>query len=218
HLGARLALPALLVFSIAFGICFDFVSRQVSRWTIALKLMLIAMFATGSFAATDPTYSSLNVHLQRYQWIERELESLSENRNILIIGSGAVHWNVLGYNSIPFERALIGAENIALQQRLGTYDDIYVIQYGSIIDTGKEYLDTLNQGYDLGPAFQLESVIETSIFPFQKTIISRLQAIKIGEIRREGGPKNYRKKYQTEQRFDTEVPPHQLEAWIKYLP
>ncbi|MDQ8203457.1 glycosyltransferase family 39 protein [Pelagicoccus sp. SDUM812003] len=182
---SRLAIPLLTVFALATGWAYH---AGGNRAPMLRALVAGAIFASCiySFPVTSQArYTKTNLPSLRFEWAQAELSGLI-GKDDLVVGGPTRLWSAHKIPAIPIRRAVLGIEPLSLHLRLSTYDDIFVIQHLHHEFANGEIVPTINAGNDLGPAFKLEPIAETSTYPFNLTRLSRLVAIDLQEVEKIG--------------------------------
>ena len=193
---SRLAIPFLLLLSIAFGLASNLLmtAKPHLKWLLILTPSLCWAITLPIINSAE--YTKNNPYVNRFEWVLSNLDQ-KETENILIISNEVRLYSSIDLNSIPIKRAIMGALLIDYHLKIGTYDAIYVVQSGFYQLSGDSISSHLHSGQELGPAFELDPVDTSSFHPFNMTTFSRLRRIDMDKIFETGGIDEYRSKYLT---------------------
>lgn len=191
---SRLALPVLSLGTIAIGIAHNHLAkkRPYLRW---IAPAIIALSAIYSFPVSSRAeYSKLSLQSRQFEWLLKD-SGIKIDQNDLVIGGLARIWSTYQIPAIAIKRAIYNWESLKLHHELKTYDNIFVVQQLHSTLADGHITEQLNSGNDLGPAFELETLAETSIYQYNLTRISRLTKVKPDAIEEVGGSKTYHNLY-----------------------
>ena len=193
---SRLAIPFLLLLSIAFGLASSLLisAKPHLKWLLILMPSLCWVITLPIINSAE--YTNNNPYVNRFKWVQSNLNP-KEHENVLIISNEVRLYSSIDLNSIPIKRAIIATQLIDYHLKIGTYDGIYVVQSGSYQISGGSISSRLNSGYDLGPAFELDLIAASSFHPFNMTKLSRLRRIDMDKVFETGGIDKYRSRYLT---------------------
>ena len=193
---SRLAIPFLLLLSIAFGLASNLLMavKPHLKWLLLLTPSLCWAITLPIINSAE--YTKNNPYVNRFNWTLSHLD-LKKTENILIISNEVRLYSSIDLNSIPIKRAIMGALLIDHHLKIGTYDAIYVVQSGFYQISNDSISTHFHSGQELGPAFELEPIATSSFHPYNTTKLSRLKKINIDKISEAGGIKKYRSKYLT---------------------
>lgn len=169
-------MPFLLLLTACAAIATAHLFRHSSKTRpIAVAIMMAsALVATHSYAGTR--YTSNNKLKERSERII-EFANRQPQPNNLYISKYTQIFELHGFHNIRFERAIAFSNRVLLHKTIGTYDNVYVIQNGRVRFEEGRAEETLLEGNDLAPIYELETIEKFSTIPYHFTRISRVVAI-----------------------------------------
>ncbi len=175
----RLSLPLNLWLVLAVVIVVAETFRQKWIWRL-----LMALTGLGMFAYSLPTMSRHDYSMDYYvgremQW-RREFIAAHPEKDYLFIDNDAIIWITHLVSGTPVRQALERKGIMLFNFRNHTFSAIYVFQRFDV-DPATGRL-VVQKEYDLGPDYQLEPYWERRFTPMLISRISRVVAIKDGEL------------------------------------
>ncbi len=166
---SRLSLPLWLFMLISLSI---FLSSLEQRYRfIPVALLTLAFVHALPIMAAHP-YSNRNLAANRYKWAESVIGEKLNSRTLVISNLIRMYQN-RRIPSFDIRRVNYAIANLDLHIYLNTYESIYVIQHGVY----KNFQSEISDGFKLDPMYQLETVEETSLYPYNFTRISRIVGV-----------------------------------------
>ncbi|MEM9160568.1 MAG: hypothetical protein AAGB46_16090 [Verrucomicrobiota bacterium] len=170
----RLTLPIWLILIISSACCLAYIASNVKRWFPPLIVSTAVLYALPIMNAH--IYTKRIPFNQRYDWVEQNLNPLLSENSLVITNYTRIYQN-MGIASMGVQRTLGRAEGLLTYLDMDVWDKVYVIQNGHLgLEDGK-VVSLMNRGYDLGPAFELETIDQISLFPYNFIRISELKSI-----------------------------------------
>jgi hypothetical protein len=152
-----------------------------SRWTWRV---LLALTGVGLFSYSLPTMArhdySLDYYVGREMEWRREFIAAHPEKDYLFIDNDAIIWITHLVSGTPIQQALNHKGIMIFNFRNHTFSAFYVFQrYDVDPATGRL---VVQKDFDLGPDYQLETYWERRFTPLTISRISRVVAIKDGEL------------------------------------
>lgn len=215
---SRLAIPSLTLGALALGFAQNHLAarRPYLRW---IAPAIIALSALYSFPVSSRAeYSKLSLQSRQFEWLLHQSGG-EIGQSDLVISQLSRIWSTRQIPAISLKRALLNWEAVKLHQELKTYRNIFVVQQLHTTFKDGNISQKLNSGNDLGPAFQLETLNEVSLYPYNLTRISRVTRIDPAAIDELGGLDEYLKRFASEAyQAHYEVSAEERGLWQKSLP
>ncbi|HWA27707.1 MAG TPA: glycosyltransferase family 39 protein [Lacunisphaera sp.] len=182
--------PPVRLFTLPFNLWLALVLMVVAnvaidspRWN-SLWLGLITLTGIGYFAYSLPTMArhdySMDYYVGREMAWRREFMAAHPEKDYLVIDPEALGWITHLVSATPVQQALARKDLILFNFQNRTFSAFYVFQRLTV-DAATGAL-SVQKDYDLGPDFQLEPYWERRFTPLTVSRISRLVAIKGGEL------------------------------------
>ena len=175
----RLSLPFNLWLVLAVVIVVGTTFRQPWIWRL-----LMALTGVGWFSYSLPTMArhdySMDYYVGREMEWRREFMAAHPEKDYLFIDNDALIWITHQVSGTPVRQTLERKGIIVFNFRNRTFTAFYVFQRFTVDpDTGRLLVQ---KEYDLGPDFQLEPYWERRFTPMTVSRISRVVAIKDGDL------------------------------------
>jgi hypothetical protein len=174
----RLSLPLHLWLVLAvLTVGSEFARGRLWPWRLLLGATLAGLFAHSLPSMSRHGYT-LEYYVGRETDWRREFIASHPERDYLFIDNSSITWITHLVSATPMPQALQHKENIVYHFRNHTFTSIYVFQRLQVDPaTGRS---TVQADEDLGPDYELETVLERRFTPLTVSRISRVVSIREG--------------------------------------
>ncbi len=173
---SRLGLPLVLLTIVCGAIVLTTLSRKsYSSKLVAYALMFSAfIFALTKYAKLE--YNPSTLMRDRFAWVMSHHEKLPQGKYLYI--SDLTHlFELEQIENISHKRAYTRPAEVKLHRDFGTYDDVFVVQYGFSQPDGDRISKELLNGNEIGDSYKLETIDETQNSPLNFIRLSRVTDI-----------------------------------------
>jgi len=170
---SRLGLPFTTLMIVCSALCFSLLQAKAPKAKLAGPAAIALCFIYALPIYAKHSYTSENPILKRIERIDAFHSSLPKG-NYLYISLMPQDFEVKGIANTNIKWAIYRVHSFAQHAQAETYDGIFAIQTYKVAMTNGRIEETLLPGNDLGPWFELETVLEFSSTPFNLTRISRV--------------------------------------------
>ena len=212
---SRLSLPLWIILLVAIGYALA-KSRKLKPWLpIALGIAAV-WFAMPSMS--KHIYTENVVTRKQYHWVWDEIGDKLDNRSMVITEMTRMFQNK-EIPSISLRRAMVNAKKVDLHQRFKSFNDIYIIQNGYYEVDDTLLVEKFLPGNDLGPAYELETISQTAIHPFNWARISKLKRVRTDILQsKEDYEKNIFPYVEEERGYIKQITLEEYEDWKSSFP
>jgi len=170
----RLSLPLNLFMALSIVMATAQLPGQVRKWWVLGGLTLVGFFGYSLPTMARHDYSMDYYVGQETAW-RREFIKAHPEKDYLVIDPNSIEWIIHQVSATPIMRAANEPDLIHFNWRNRVFGEIYVFQRLQIDAATGDLL--MPDEYELGPAYELESVWERRFTPFTLSRISRVIAI-----------------------------------------
>lgn len=212
----RLSLPVHLLMAIAIIVSASRLVRSVRGWQLAAAIVLAGIFVHSLPVMARQAYRSLYSPGVEMEIRQDFLAGLADP-NILFIDNDTVFWITRKVPASPIRQAMDRKDGLIYHLRNHSFQAMYVFQSILVDDrTGERSIDPAD---DLGPDFELETVLEERVQTLLLARISRVIEIRDrGKTAAQAAPfVALSQETRSAEQLD-EARSKYLENWIKQLP
>lgn len=212
----RLSLPVHLLLALAAVVIGARLFRSGAAWRWACGAAVAALLLQGLPSLSRQAYAWEYMPGIEMAWRQDFLRQHPQ-KDYLFIDRDSVFWIAHRVAATAVAQAAERREGLAYHLRNHTFTAMYVFQRFTVDqDTGAL---TLDPGDDIGPGFELETVVEKRIATLHLARISRITAIRAddGAVARQGPARPVEGPALTKEEFDRAKAAY-LERWMKQLP
>lgn len=212
----RLSLPVHLLFALAVLVIGARLIRSASGWRWASAAAIVALLLQGLPSLTRQAYAWEYMPGIEMAW-RHEFLRKNPQKDYLFIDRDSVFWIAHRVAATAVAQAADRREGLAFHLRNHSFTAMYVFQRFNVDpDTGALTLDPAD---DIGPGFELETVLEKRIATLHLARISRITAIHLeaGPVARDGRAQPLGGPPLSAEEYDRAKAAY-LEKWMKQLP
>jgi hypothetical protein len=151
------------------------------------------------------------------EWIMAHHKKLPKG-NYLYISMYPQEMSLNQIGSISLRRSLTKIEQLKLHKDIKTYDDIFVVQSLKFIMEDGSIQTTLLPGNDIGPWFELDTIDEISLTPYNLIRLSRISDISLLSEDDNSEVDLRESLLSAKPKRIYEINPKAYDAWFKTLP
>jgi hypothetical protein len=174
----RLSLPLNLFMVLSVVMIVGEIPGQVRKWWGLGALIVIGFFAYSLPTMARNDYSMDYYVGQETAW-RREFIAAHPEKDYLVVDPNSIEWIIHQVSSTPTLRAVNDPDVLYFNWRNHIFGQIYVFQRFQIDAATGELI--LPEEYDVGSAYELETVWERRFTPFTLSRISRVTEMHPGE-------------------------------------
>lgn len=184
---SRLALP--LIGAMGLALCAGRAHWLPSRGGARFLFAVMGAWFVGYVlpVANEHRYTQNVIHMRIFDW-SREVIGRTGARHPLVIGTHARIWTAYRAAALTPKLAWGAMERIAYQRRIGTFDEVFVVQ-SLVYDPRSDGYVPL-PGNALPDGVTLEPLAESSFHTFNRVRISRLRSVDLEQVERAGPPRD----------------------------
>ncbi|MDQ8187628.1 glycosyltransferase family 39 protein [Pelagicoccus sp. SDUM812002] len=170
---ARLGLPFMLLIFICGSIILS-LAFNAKSWSPLVVALFLAVSASYSFKQySKARYTSFNTTNARIEWLLDFARTRPAENSLFVSGYPRIY-EIEGMNNISISRFKLEPQKTLFSLEHKIYDHIYVIQGGKITASEKGVEKTVLPIHELSPAFELETIRESSFTTHNFIRISKL--------------------------------------------
>ncbi|MBT3483241.1 MAG: hypothetical protein HN457_17605 [Opitutales bacterium] len=213
----RLGMPFLVLILICAGLSLSMLQSVRSKLKPAIYILIAICFIYALPLYSNHLYTKNNKVLESMEWIMAHHKKLPKG-NYLYISKYPQEMSLNQIGSISLRRSLTKIEQLKLHKDIKTYDDIFVVQSLKFIMKDGTIQTTLLSGNDIGPWFELDTIDEISLTPYNLIRLSRISNISLLSEDDNSEMDLRESLLSAKPKRIYEIKPKAYDAWFKTLP
>ena len=213
----RLGMPFLVLILICAGLSLSILQSVRSKLKPAIYILIAICFIFALPIYSDHLYTKNNKVLESMEWIMAHHKKLPEG-NYLYISKYPQEMSLNQIGSISLRRSLTKIEQLKQHKDIKTYDDIFVVQSLKFIMENGKIQTTLLSGNDIISWFELDTVDEISLNPYNLIRLSRISDISLLSAADNSEVDLRESLLSVKPKRIYEIKPKVYDAWFKTLP